>query len=166
MASGRPVSDSIAGLSGTLIQEADVFVTNLTKIISTVDEVTPDDESVDLGDLQNAEEDLATAKQTLEEFETSMESARNILRTCVQGLGAVIIACAVFGLLTLAIRRVRTFCSEDIIVIGYIRIMQPCSWHARHCSMAIVRFRAVNQAASLSPPALYQQLVACRECGS
>lgn len=51
-ASGHPVSDSIAGLSGTLIDQADIFVKNLTNIMTTIKDVTPEDQSVDLGSLQ------------------------------------------------------------------------------------------------------------------
>jgi hypothetical protein len=79
-------------------------MTNLTNIIRTVNEVTPEDKSVDMGDLAQAEQDLANAQKTLGEFEARSETYRDYLRTLVQGLGAVVIFCAVLGLLTLASR--------------------------------------------------------------
>lgn len=74
-ASGRPVSDSVAGqslciivynvghivprcsthvcagLGETMVGQADLFMTNLTNIITTVNEVTPDGQDVDMGSL-------------------------------------------------------------------------------------------------------------------
>lgn len=55
--------------------------------------------------LQEAEDNLASAQDTLQDFRDSTDSVTNLLRTSVQVLGALIIICAVLGLLTLASRR-------------------------------------------------------------
>lgn len=72
--------------------------------MKTVEDVTPEDESVDIGDLEEAQKSLSEAREMLGDFRESVEDTRNLLRTFVQVLGGVVIVCAVLGLMALATR--------------------------------------------------------------
>lgn len=54
--------------------------------------------------LQEAQDNINIARESLGDFKEASESLKNTLRTLIQALGGFIIICSVLGLLTLASR--------------------------------------------------------------